>query len=816
VQDLQFAVRVLARDRWFTLTAVITLALGIGVTTAVFTFVNAAVLRDLPVDHPDRLMLLATRNNAGQEFSVSYPDHWDWRDGTRAFTGIAAYVETIMILGDEEKVTERFQGTYITANAFHVIGQAPMLGRDLLLEDEQPGATPVVILGSDVWKSRYGGDPALVGRKIRVNDTPTVVVGIMPEGFRFPYMADGWEPLSHLPGLANQRRDARTLNVYGRLRDDVTLTQARAELSTIAERLARDHPDTNRNIQPTVVTLGDAFHGSLLKVMFLTLMGAGTFVLLIACANVGNLLLARSASRSREIAIRTSLGATRWLIVRQLLIECLLFASLAGILGFALSVYAVQLFAVAIEQSIAMPFWLHFTMDVRVFAFVATVSLLTSVVCGLAPALHLSKADLNDVLKDGGRTSTFGVRARRWTGALLIVELASTLVLLAGAGFMLRSFLVLYRAGDLIDTTGLMTMRITMPIQKYRTAEQRKDFVDQLERTVTSIPGVVSAAVANQVPFASGDQRQLLIDGRPVTAGESLPQVSYIYVGPSYFRTLNLRLTRGRDFTAEDGRVGHESAIVNQRFAGMFFAAGDPIGRRIRLTAVTPAAFTASPSGTTAAAAWVTIVGVSPTVPQRFGDAPDPVVYVPYRGEPEPVRSAALIVRGQIDAAVLMGPIREEVRRLEPALPLYGIRRMDQVLATSRWPQRIFGTMLSVLAFIALLLASVGLYAVTAHGVAQRTHEIGVRMALGAQHGQVIWLFLKHMVVQLGIGLTVGLAGALGVGRLLQSFLIQTGTRDPITLVGVSAILVVVTIAACVFPARHAALVDPVVALRHE
>jgi predicted permease len=819
MQDVRFAMRMLLKDRWFTLASVVALTLGIGVTTAVFTFVNAALLRALPVTDPDRVVHLGTGDSAGRELGVSYLDFRDWRDGAASFAGMAASVDTAMIVGDDTHAPERFQGTYISANAFQLIGQAPLLGRDFRSEDEESGASPVVMIGSGVWKTRFGGDPALVGRTIRVNEVPSVVIGIMPDGFRFPNVTDGWQPLTRLPGLTVQKRDVRTLNVFARLRDGTTVSTARTELNTIAARLNRDHPDTNKDVRPTVVTLREYLQGGSFRTMFLTLMGAVTFVLLIACTNIANLLLARAANRSREIAIRTSLGATRWRIVRQLLIECALLTIIAGALGFAFSVYAVRVFAAAVEQGTLnqQPYWLHWTIDSRVFAFLIMTCFATTLLSGLVPALLISKTNMHDTLKEGGRTGTSGGRARRWTSALIVIELASTVVLLAGAGLMTRSFLALYRAANVISTSDLVTMRLTMPIQKYQTADQRKDFVERLENTVRSIPGVVSATVANWAPFGGSDDRQLDMFGRPNPPGEKPATVSYIYVGPQYFDTLGVAIIQGRMFTDVDGRPGHESAIVNQRFVSTFFPGENPIGQRIRLTTRNAGTFAPTPNGRVdTAAGWVTIVGVSPTVPQKSPQDPDPVVYVPYRGEPQPVRSAALIVRGRQGIGSIVPALREEIRRFEPELPLYFVLRMDDWLAVSRWPQRVFGGMFVMLGFIALIIASVGLYAVTAYGITQRIGEIGIRMALGAQVLDVVWLFVRRTVVHLAVGVAIGLGGAVLVGRLLQSFLVGTTASDPMTLGGVTALLVLVAMTACLLPSSRAGRVDPVVALRDQ
>jgi putative ABC transport system permease protein len=806
--DLKFAVRLLLKDRWFTLVAASALALGIGVNSTVFTFVNAVLIRGLPFDDPDRIMALGTRDARNRDRGLSYLEFKDWQAGTHAFAGMAAFQGTTMNVSDEGRAPERFAGPYMSANAFRLIGEKPAIGRDFLPEDDVPGAPPVVLLGNGIWKNRYGSDPAVVGRTIKVNEQPATIIGVMPEGFKFPINADLWVPLVNLAGIADQKREVRNFEVFGRLAPGVTIAQARGELSTIAARLARDFPATNKDISPTVMTFNQRYNGGNIRLVFLTLMGAVGFVLLIACANVANLLLARSANRAREISVRVSLGATRLRIVRQLLVESVLLALISGALGFALSIVGIRLFDAAVAD-VGKPYWIQFTFDGRVFAFLAAICLGTGVIFGLAPALHVSKTDINEVLKEGGRSGS-GLRARRWTSALIVVELSLTLVLLAGAGFMMRSFLALYRLDLGVDTSHVLTMRLQLPNRKYPTADQRRDFYKRLEDRLAGVGNVHGVTLTSNPPMAGGNARQLVVEGHQPSAGEQPQTVTQVMIGSRYFETLGLQLARGRAFDEVDGTAGHETAIVNQRFVSMFFAREDPIGRRIRLITEVP------PGAPIPAPAVVTIVGVSPTIRQRnFQEAlPDPVVYVPMRSQSPAF--ATLMLRANGDPAALTPSIREEVRAIDPDLPLFGIQTMDQQLAQNRWQFTIFGTMFGIFALIALMVSAVGLYAVTAYSVSQRTQEIGVRMALGAQASQVLWLILRSATVQLAIGLAIGLAGAIGVGRLLQSLLVQTGASDPMTLIGITTLLSIVSIVACVWPARRATRLDPVHALRYE
>ncbi|MCU1381702.1 MAG: hypothetical protein JWL71_399 [Acidobacteria bacterium] len=810
LQDLRFATRLLIKDRWFTAIAVIALALGIGVNATVFTFVNAVLIRGLPFTDPDRIVVVASRDARGRDRNASYADFEDWRRATRTFSALSAFSGATMNVSEEGLTPERFQGPYLSANAFGSIGQAPLLGRDFHAEDDRPGAAAVVILGNGVFKNRYGSDPSVLGRTIRVNEVPATVIGIMPEGFKFPNNSDLWMPLNQMPRLTEQKREARNLEVFGRLAGGVTLAQAQSEMDTITRQLAADYPDSNQDITARVMTFNDRVNGGQIRLIFLSLMGAVAFVLLIACANVANLLLARSAGRAREMSVRISLGASRWRIIRQLLVESVLLSIVSGLLGLGLAYVGVRLFDAA-TRDVGKPYWITFTMDAQVFGFFAAVCLGTGIIFGLAPALHVSKTDLNEVLKEGGRSGSSGMRARRWTSVLIVAELALTLVLLAGAGLMMRSFVNLYKLDVGLDTAHLLTMRLTLPNQKYPTPEHRRMFFERLDQRLAGLAGVQSATLATNMPLGGGSPRLLAMDGKDIQKGEQPPTVTQVSIGARYFETLGIKVLRGRGFDSLDGTPGHSGAIVNQRFASMHFGNDDPIGRRIKLTTDGP-----QPPGTPPPE-WATVVGVSPTIRQQMqqgSDTPDPVVYMPLRAQAPSF--AMLLIRAQRDAASLTASVREEVRAIDPDLPLYGIDTMDAQLAQQRWSFRIFGTMFAIFALIALALSAVGLYAVTAYSVAQRTQEIGVRMALGAQAAQVMWLILKRAAAQLAIGLTIGVAGAIGVSKLLASVLFQTGARDPILLAAIVCLLVLVSVSACVWPARRATRLDPVSALRND
>jgi len=809
LQDVRFALRLLIKDKWFTLVAVIALALGLGANSAVFTFVNAVLIRGVPFDEPDRIMSIGARDARGRLIGVSLLDFEDIRAGSRAFSGLSVFIPTTMNISDEGRAPEQFSGSYGSANLFSLIGQRPIIGRDFRADDDKPGAEPVVIVGDGIWKNRYGSDPALIGRTIKVNSTACTVIGIMPPDMRFPNNNDVWVPLSQLPPeLRESKRDVRSFMTLGRLAPRVTNAQAQAELDTISERLRRDFPDTNKDVRPNVITFNERQTGPQIKLIFLSLMGAVAFVLLIACANVANLLLARSAHRSREIAVRVSLGAGRWRIVRQLLVESLILSAVSGLLGVALGYAGVQAFD-RVTTEVGKPYWMKFTMDSTVFLFIGAVCLGTTIVFGLAPALHVSRTDVNEIMKEGGgRSGTGGMRARRWTSALIVVEVVLTLVLLAGAGFMMRSFMALYSMDLGVDTARLLTMRLYLPLTKYPKPEPRIALFQRIEERLHGVTAIQSGALTTNPPLTGGFVRQLQLNGRPAAPGERLPEVTMVSVSPGYLDTMGLNVVRGRALNDLDGTAGHESALVNQRFVAMHFGNEDPLGRQIRLLDSSPQL----PSPPVQA----TIVGVVPTVRQRnFQEPePDPVVFLPYRADPQ--RFLTLVVRTQSEPGTVTAVVREEMRAIEPDLPLFSIQTMDQLLAQQRWPLRVFGSMFAIFAGIALVLSGIGLYAVTAYSVTQRTSEIGVRMALGARSTQVMWLVMKRAFVQLAIGLPIGIAGAFGVGRLLQTLLAQTSARDPLTIGSIAGLMAMVSLTACLWPARRATRLDPLKALRYE
>ena len=805
VQDVRFAGRLLSKERGFTLAVVVVLGIGMALTGAMYTVVNAILFGGLPGDDTGRIVSLGTRDALGRTAGVSLLDFEEWRDENETFAGIALALPISLNVSDDEIAPEMVVGTYLSHDAFRLLRTAPLLGRDFLPEDDVDDAPGTAILSHSLWTSRYGGDPDVIGRTIRVDGRTAVVIGVMPEDFAFPLFTALWVPLGPTLGASGRDRDARRyLGAFGRLAEGVSLQRAQADLDVVAARLAGQYPETDATIRPTVVPIARRYLPDSEKRLLLVLLAGVVFVLLIACANVANLLLSRSARRAREMSLRVSLGATRGRLVRQLLVESLLLAGTAGLAGVALTGLAVRL--VTLHLGVA-PYGVDYVMDGRVLACVAATCLAAGFACGLAPALHVSKTNVSQPLKDSGRTGggAGGLSARRWTTGLLTAEVALTSILLAGSGFMVRSFLALHDESLVVDAAGLTTMGVRLPSARYTTHEERRAFYEETEALLSRMAGVDAFTLASVNPLRFGYVRSLALDGRPADVGVEPPRVTYVTVGSDYFPTLGLPILRGRAFTRLDGTAGLENVIVNERFASMFFADSDPLGRRIRLTSTNP---------TAQELPWLTIVGVSPTVRQgAWTGSPDPVVYYPFRGDSG--SSAHLIVRGAPGSGATTA-IREQMRRIDPDIPLFAVQPLEEAMARSRWAQRSLGTLLAVFAVVGLMLAAIGVYAVVAYSVAQRTHEIGIRIALGATAAQIVRSTCRRAAAPLGLGLLAGLAGAGALGRTLQTFLVGVEPFDAVTLLLVATLLAGVALVASMVPARRAARVDPLAALRCE
>jgi len=802
LHDGRFAVRLLARERAFTIGVVVALGLAIGANTAIFSIVNAVVVRSLPFEAPDRVVSIGTAERNGPPVrgpgdyrGLSYSEYIAWRAGAREFVSVGAYSDEPMNLADDVAAPDHLDGAYVSANVFALLGRVPILGRDFESADDRPGAASVAILAERLWARRYGRNPNVIGRVVRINGISSTIIGVLGADCLFPEHADLWRPLAQMPHLFGQAGDDRVLSAVGRLRGRATMSAAEAALNATAARVAVGQSAGHTEVR--VTPFATRYIAPEIERIVLALMAAVGCVLVIACANVAGLLLARSTARGRELAIRVSLGASRRRIVRQLLAESSLLAALAGTVGLGLAVLGVRLFSRAVTQFDAPPYWIRFNVDIHALAFLVVVCVGSAVLFGLAPALQISRRPVSDVLKKGGRPGQGGYRAGRWAGGLVAIELALTLVLLTAASSMVRSFLVLYAPDRGLDTAHVTSLRLDLPGDKYATPERQLTFYDQLESRLDAT-GALRATIASRVPLFGGRPRALEIDGRARARDESPIRAPVLAVGRRYFDVLGVRLLRGRAFDEADGEPGHETVIVNQDFATRVFPNADPIGQRLRVEATT---------GDAAPAAWATIVGVSPTVPR--GQEPAPLVYLPYRAEPG--ASATLLARPDDRPASLLARVQAEVRAVDPDVPLWEVRTLDQWIAFLSWPQRVFGALFAMFAGIALVLSAVGTYAVTTHAVAQRTHEIGVRLALGAQPAQVRWLVLRRLAIQMGFGLALGVPGALAAGRLP---FMEPATLA--TLAPMASLIVAIAMMATLAPTRRATTTDPVATLRLE
>jgi putative ABC transport system permease protein len=819
-RDLRFAARLLAKERGFAAVAVVTLGLGIGLNNTLFIAVNTACLRGLPIERPDRVLFLSTHDARDRQLGLSRREFDRARSGLPSFSGLAAFTSAPMSVGDADRAPERELGTYISFSAFHLLGEPPALGRDFTAADDRPGAAPVVILAHGVWNRRYAGDPSIVGRAIRVNGKPATVVGVMHDPFQFPGNAGIWMPLAQMPG--GPGAPARILSAFGRLTDPSGIAQARAQIDALSTQLSHDFSETNRGIRLAAVPINDRYTQRVTDPQWLAFLGLGVVVVLISCANVANLLLMRAMRRAHEMATRASLGATRAHLVRQLLVESVLLASLGGALGLVLA----QAGARGLQRLIpanTVPYWLTFTMDARTLIALFGVSLTTVLVFGLAPALHVARADVNEVMKAGGRSGMAGRRERRWTTVFLVAEFGLTMMFTAALVVGLRSMFAARQADLVIHPANLLTTWVALPADKYRTPEQRLDFYRQLDERIATVPGVSATAMMTALPLGSATPKLLAIDGRRTPPGGTPPTVLTIAIGPRTFDVLGVPLVGGRAFDERDGLQGFEHVVVNQRFAQLFFPGIDPIGQRIALSDSNgagpglhlPAGGATPRAGSDLTTGWLTIVGIAPSIRQGSALVPDPIVYSPLRASPPP--SVALVVRGTSDLTALTSPLRESVRAIDPDLPLYRVMSMEQALSDSQWAARGSIVISMTIVWIAIGLAGVGLYAVTAHSVVQRSQEIGVRIALGAGTRDIVRLVGRRVCVQVGLGILAGIVFTLWWQKAFAT--LPTGTEkdtDLLALIGGAAVFALIAMLASASPLRRATRVDPLVALRYE
>jgi putative ABC transport system permease protein len=802
LQDLRYAARTLIKNPGFAALTIVCLALGIGVNSTIFSVVDTVAIRPLPFRDPDGLVSLHTTHQANgiDRGGASFLDVQDWKARTRAFADIATVTGRSLTLSDTDE-PERFTGATVTWNMFPMIGVQPILGRQIRQEEDTPGGPRVVLLSDGVWRRRYAADPSVIGRPITVNGNPHTIVGVMPPKFQFPEQAQLWIPQTPIEYASP--RASRNLRVMARLKPGVSLEDARKDIAGVANQLSGEQRD-DQGWGASAASLRDDMVPSNIRLVVFTMMGAVSLVLLIACANVANLLLSRATVRQREIAVRAALGAGRGRIVRQLLTESLLIALAAAPLGVAIAYIGLQWLTASIPPNNQAPYYIDWSMNPRIIVYTGAIAALTGLIFGLAPALQAAKTNLQDSLRDGGRGSAGGAR-NRLRNTLVVAEIGLSLVLLVGASLFVRSFLNLQESRAGFGIERLMTLRFYMPGDQYDAPDAMIRRVDDVVRRVEALPGVVSAMASNMVPLGGGGSDGAVVpEGVAFALGQE-PHVSYYGVTPHFLKTLNVPVVAGRDFTEAEGQGRSGVAIVNGVFAKRLWPnRTDVIGQRFRLLEDKQNQ-------------WITVVGLVSDFrlfSVRDGK-PSPYAFVSYPYDPARNTGLTIRVAGGSPASITSA-VRQEIRRADPTLPLFNVQTGEEARLNTFWQFRLFGWMFSIFGVVALALASIGVYGVLSYAVSQRTQEIGVRMALGASRQSVFGLIVGYGARLAGIGILCGVIGAAAVTRVVTSLLYNVSATDPLSFTVTAGFLALVALLASYIPARRATGVDPMIALRAE
>jgi len=808
LKDFRFGLRTLLKRPAFTAIAVLTLALAIGATTAIFSVVNAVLLRPLPFADPDRLVMVwEDASFAGfPRNTPSVGNYADWKSQNTVFEDMAAQdMRSFNLTGDGEP--EKVDAFGVTANFFPLLGVKPALGRTFSPEEDQPQANKVVVINNRIWQQRYGGEQNIIGRALLLNGEKYTVVGVMPPNFQFSDSKVGlWVPIA-LSSEQLKNRGNHYLTVVARMKPGVSLAQADAEIHTIQARIAHDYPDSAGRTSAFVLSLSEQLAGEMRRPLLVLLAAVG-FVLLIACANIANLLLSRATSRRREMALRTALGASRVRLVRQLLVESLLLASVGSAIGLLFAWWSFAFLQRLIPDGLILSTKL--SLDPRVLGFTFCVMLLTAVLFGLLPALQASGLDLNEALKQGGRTG-MNAGSSRLRSVLVVAEVALALVLLVAAGLLMQTFLKLQNQYTELRSESVLTLRTVLPENKYPEHPQRVGFYKQVLERVSSLPGVVSAGYVTAVPLSwKGGTNGFWIEGLTIEqarAGGLSYDANHRQVSAGYFKTMGIAIRQGRGFNQTDNEQAVRVAVVNETMAREYWPGQSPINKRIKF---------GDPGDDVP---WITIVGVAADVRQMGVDQPVKAeMYLPYEQNNDMGFYAPrdLAIRTTIDPLSLIAAVRNEIHQVDPEQPISDIRTMEAVLGEETSSRRLGMTLLSVFAAVALLLSALGIYGVLAYFVVQHTQEIGVRMALGAQRGRIVTLVLKKGMLLAWLGVVIGLGVAFALTRLMSSLLYGVSATDPLTYGAIAGLLTLVAFFACYLPARRATKVDPLVALRYE
>jgi predicted permease len=802
-QDLKYAGRMLVKSPGVSAMAVTALALGIGATATMFSIVYAALMRGLPFEDGDRVVAVSRTN---PELGINRQpapvhDYADWAEQQRSFQSMAAYYSgTVNVTWSERP--ERFDGAFSTSGIFDVVGFRPYLGRSFGVADDAPGAPLTLVLSYQVWQDRFAADRDILGQVVKVNGEIAEIIGVMPAGFAFPDDQDVWVAMRADP-LATKRGEGQYVTVVGMLRDGVSVDQAGAEFAGIAQRLALDHPDTNEGYGVRIDPFTDLAIGDEARGILLAMLGAVSLVLLIACANVANLLLARAAARVKEVGIRTALGASRWRVVSQMVAEALALALVGGVIGIGLTWVGVTLFDNAI-QGTDPPFFLIFKVDGPIVAYVLAMSVVAAVVAGGIPALKASGMDVSGILKDESRGSS-SFRIGRLSKVLVIGEIAMSMGMLVAAGLMTKSITTLRTLDYGFDTDEVFTARLGIFPTDFPDVDVRRRFFEDLRARLASVPGATSSSLGTVLPGVGSNRPRFGVEGEAYATDRDYPSAWEGQIDLDYFRTVGVDVSLGRDFEAADDANGVQVAVVNESFAKKYLTGGSPLGSRIRVGA------------SESTEPWRTVVGVVPDIwMQGLGnpDATPEGFYVPIQQSDN--RFMSILARGPADPMELTSAVREAVIAVNADTPIYFVETLRSRVKQNIWVYNVFGVLFMVFGGVALFLASIGLYAVMAFSVSRRTPEVGIRMAMGAEGRQVLSLILRQGLAQIGIGVVLGIGVAVVVGKGLTIVLFQVKPGDPQVFALVAAVLVVTGTLASVIPARRATRVDPLVALRSE
>jgi predicted permease len=799
--DLRFGFRMLLKQPGLTGIAVLALALGIGLTTIMFSIVNGALIRGLPFEESERIVAISGTNVAENQnrLSVSIHDFTDYREAQRSIESLGAmYAGTVNV--SSEGKPERFDGAFVTANTFDVTRVRPILGRGFVQGDDAPGAPMTIVLGHGPWQRRFGGDPNIVGKVLRVNGRPATVIGVMPEKYGFPSAQEVWVPMQ-LDPLTLKRGEGQVVVPFGRLKPGVTIEQAQAEIGAIAKRLAEQYPQTNKDLGATVQPFVRRFLGSQTFTLLYTMLGTVFGVLLVACANVANVLLARTAARTKEVAVRTALGATRGRVVRQLMVETLMIAIVGAALGLAIAQAGIVLFNRAIVDTNP-PFWIDIRIDLMVLLFVSGLTIVSALASGVAPALKAARADVNEILKDESRGSS-GMRVGRLSRGLVVAEIALSFGLLVAAGLMIKTIVNVQTFDFGFSMSDVLTARMGLFESRYPDDASRARFYAEVQRRLEALPGARSATLTTNLPGLGSGSGPIGIQGRTYAADRDYPSAHQTSIAPRYFETFGVAVLKGRDFTSSDDASAPRVAIVNRSFADSLFKGEEPIGRQFR------------EGRSDSKNPWLTIVGVAPDLYMDGPENEHPAgYYVPVAQGG--IRFMSLAVRATGDPLALSSVVRDQVAAVDPDMPIYFVRTLRDSVYQGAWPFRVFGALFMAFGVSALFLATVGLYGVMAFSVRQRTQEIGLRMALGAAGTAVMGMFVRQGLWQIGIGLVLGVGLGAGLARLMTAMLFRVQPWDLMVFTTIAIVLATAALVACLIPARRAMRVDPLIALRYE